>query len=243
MPASPKRISTGNFDDDLPGIKTATWIIEVVIERLDIKQQVLANVGSTARRARSSPATPAASRSRHRAGRSDDFRKHFCGTHFFNPPRYLPLLEPIPGPDTDPAVLDFPGGLWPAYPRQGHRALPGHARLHRQPHRRVRHHGPLPPRGGDGPHRGGSGPPHRSRAGPPEERHLPHRRRGGPRHACESGAGREGQLPQRRAERSLRIPATCGKWWRRTCSAARPARASSSRTAHSPKGRHPSRST
>jgi len=102
------RISTGNFNDDLPKIKDCDWIIEVVIERLDIKQQVLANVekyrtpGTLITTNTSGIPINAIS-----AGRSDDFRKHFCGTHFFNPPRYLPLLEIIPGPDTDPAVLAF----------------------------------------------------------------------------------------------------------------------------------------
>lgn len=102
------RISTGNFDDDLPRIKDCDWIIEVVIERLDIKQQLLEKVekyrtpGTLITTNTSGIPIHAIS-----AGRSDDFRKHFCGTHFFNPPRYLPLLELIPGPDTDPAVLDF----------------------------------------------------------------------------------------------------------------------------------------
>ncbi|MFN8352044.1 MAG: 3-hydroxyacyl-CoA dehydrogenase NAD-binding domain-containing protein [Flavobacteriales bacterium] len=103
-----KRISTGNFDDDLPRIKDCDWIIEVVIERLDIKQQVLANVEK-----HRTPGTLITTNTSGipihaiAQGRSDDFRRHFCGTHFFNPPRYLPLLELIPGPDTDPAVLDF----------------------------------------------------------------------------------------------------------------------------------------
>jgi 3-hydroxyacyl-CoA dehydrogenase len=103
-----KRISTGNFDDDLPKITDCDWIIEVVIERLDIKQQVLANVEKYR-----TPGTLITSNTSGipihaiAQGRSDDFRKHFCGTHFFNPPRYLPLLELIPGPDTDPAVLAF----------------------------------------------------------------------------------------------------------------------------------------
>lgn len=103
-----KRISTGNFDDDLPKIKDCDWIIEVVVERLDIKQQLLANVekyrtpGTLITTNTSGIPIHAIS-----TGRSDDFRRHFCGTHFFNPPRYLPLLELIPGPDTDPAVLAF----------------------------------------------------------------------------------------------------------------------------------------
>ena len=103
-----KRISTGNFDDDLPKIKDCDWIIEVVVERLDIKQQLLEKVekfrtpGTLITTNTSGIPINAIAQ-----GRSDDFRKHFCGTHFFNPPRYLPLLELIPGPDTDPAVLAF----------------------------------------------------------------------------------------------------------------------------------------
>ncbi|MCC6939466.1 MAG: enoyl-CoA hydratase/isomerase family protein [Flavobacteriales bacterium] len=103
-----KRISTGNFDDDLPKIKDCDWIIEVVIERLDIKQQVLANVEKYR-----TPGTLITTNTSGipihaiAEGRSEDFKKHFCGTHFFNPPRYLQLLEIIPGPGTDPAVLSF----------------------------------------------------------------------------------------------------------------------------------------
>jgi len=102
------RIRTGNFDDDLPKIKDCDWIIEVVIERLDIKQQVLANVEKYR-----TPGTLITTNTSGipihaiAEGRSDDFKKHFCGTHFFNPPRYLQLLEIIPGPGTDPAVLSF----------------------------------------------------------------------------------------------------------------------------------------
>jgi 3-hydroxyacyl-CoA dehydrogenase len=103
-----KRISTGNFDDDLPKIKDCDWVIEVVVERLEIKQQVLSNVEKH-RKPGTLITTNTSGIPIHAIaeGRSDDFRKHFCGTHFFNPPRYLPLLELIPGPDTDPAVLRF----------------------------------------------------------------------------------------------------------------------------------------
>lgn len=103
-----KRITTGNFEDDLQRIKDCDWVIEVVVERLDIKQQVLANVekyrtpGTLITTNTSGIPIHAIAQ-----GRSEDFRKHFCGTHFFNPPRYLPLLELIPGPDTDPAVMAF----------------------------------------------------------------------------------------------------------------------------------------
>jgi 3-hydroxyacyl-CoA dehydrogenase len=102
------RISTGNFDDDLSKIATCDWVIEVVIERLDIKQQVFANVEKYRK-----PGTLITSNTSGipihlmLEGRSEDFQKHFCGTHFFNPPRYLKLLELIPTPKTDPAVMTF----------------------------------------------------------------------------------------------------------------------------------------
>lgn len=102
------RISTGNFDDDLSKIASCDWVIEVVIERLDIKQQVFANVEKYRK-----PGTLITSNTSGipihlmLEGRSEDFQKHFCGTHFFNPPRYLKLLELIPTPKTDPEVMTF----------------------------------------------------------------------------------------------------------------------------------------
>jgi len=102
------RITTGNFDDDLDKISKSDWIIEVVIERLDIKQQVFENVEK-----HRTPGTLITSNTSgipiHTMleGRSEDFQKHFCGTHFFNPPRYLKLLEIIPSPKTDQSVIDF----------------------------------------------------------------------------------------------------------------------------------------
>lgn len=102
------RITTGNFDDDMEKIADCDWVIEVVVERLDIKQQVFEKVEKYRK-----PGTLITSNTSGipiammNEGRSEDFRKHFCGTHFFNPPRYLRLLEIIPGPDTDPAVIDF----------------------------------------------------------------------------------------------------------------------------------------
>ncbi len=102
------RITTGNFDDDMSKIADVDWIIEVVVERLDIKQTVFEQVEKHRK-----PGTLITSNTSGipihlmNKGRSEDFRKHFCGTHFFNPPRYLILLELIPGPDTAPEVLDF----------------------------------------------------------------------------------------------------------------------------------------
>ncbi|OQP47782.1 3-hydroxyacyl-CoA dehydrogenase [Niastella yeongjuensis] len=103
-----KKITTGNFTDNLSAISGCDWIIEVVVERLDIKQQIFAEVEKYR-----TPGTLITSNTSGipihlmAEGRSDDFKKHFCGTHFFNPPRYLRLLEIIPTPHTDAAVVDF----------------------------------------------------------------------------------------------------------------------------------------
>jgi len=103
-----KKIKTGNFTDNMKDIASYDWIIEVVVERLDIKQSVFTEVEKYR-----TPGTLITSNTSGipihlmTAGRSDDFKKHFCGTHFFNPPRYLRLLEIIPTPDTDPAVTSF----------------------------------------------------------------------------------------------------------------------------------------
>ncbi len=102
------RIEVGNFTDDMPRIKDCDWVIEVVVERLDIKQKVFEQV-DTHRRKGSLVTTNTSGIPIHliAEGRSDDFRAHFCGTHFFNPPRYLRLFEIIPGSDTKQEVLDF----------------------------------------------------------------------------------------------------------------------------------------
>ncbi|WP_190277320.1 3-hydroxyacyl-CoA dehydrogenase/enoyl-CoA hydratase family protein [Taibaiella lutea] len=103
-----KRISTGNFDDDMPKIKDCDWVIEVVIERLDIKKQVFEKVEQF-RKPGSLITSNTSGIPIHlmAEGRSEDFKKHFCGTHFFNPPRYLKLLEIIPTADTSSEVIDF----------------------------------------------------------------------------------------------------------------------------------------
>ncbi|MCT4250041.1 3-hydroxyacyl-CoA dehydrogenase/enoyl-CoA hydratase family protein [Elizabethkingia anophelis] len=108
---SPKfvsRITAGNFDDDLEKIKNTDWIIEVVVERLDIKKSVYEKIEKYRK-----PGTLVSSNTSGIPihflieGRSDDFKKYFAGTHFFNPVRYLPLLEIIPTPETDPDIVNF----------------------------------------------------------------------------------------------------------------------------------------
>ncbi|MDN4165600.1 3-hydroxyacyl-CoA dehydrogenase/enoyl-CoA hydratase family protein [Cytophagales bacterium LB-30] len=102
------RISLGNFDDNMKDIKDYDWVIEVVVENLDIKKKVFEQVEKHRK-----PGTLITSNTSGipihlmLEGRSDDFQNHFCGTHFFNPPRYLKLLEIIPTPKTDQSVVDF----------------------------------------------------------------------------------------------------------------------------------------
>ncbi|NMH26217.1 3-hydroxyacyl-CoA dehydrogenase/enoyl-CoA hydratase family protein [Flavobacterium solisilvae] len=102
------RITTGNTTDDMSKIATCDWIIEVVVERLDIKKLVFEQIDKFRK-----PGTLVTSNTSGipikfmSEGRSDDFQAHFCGTHFFNPARYLKLFEIIPGPKTSQEVLDF----------------------------------------------------------------------------------------------------------------------------------------
>lgn len=103
-----QHVTTGNFSDNMQDIADADWIIEVVVEKLDIKQQIFEAVEKFRK-----PGSLVTSNTSGipiqlmAEGRSDDFKKHFCGTHFFNPPRYLRLLEIIPTPYTDKEVISF----------------------------------------------------------------------------------------------------------------------------------------
>lgn len=105
------RITTGNLEDDIAKVSKVDWIIEVVVERLDIKKQVFENLEK-----HRTPGTLITSNTSGipikfmSEGRSEDFQKHFCGTHFFNPARYLKLFEIIPGSKTSSEVLDFLNG-------------------------------------------------------------------------------------------------------------------------------------
>ncbi|MFT6147612.1 MAG: 3-hydroxyacyl-CoA dehydrogenase [Saprospiraceae bacterium] len=102
------RIQTGNFDDDFDKIKDADWIIEVILENLDIKKSLFERVDKV-RKKGSLITSNTSSIPIHlmAEGRSEDFKAHFTGTHFFNPPRYMRLFEVIPTPDTSKEVVDF----------------------------------------------------------------------------------------------------------------------------------------
>ncbi|WP_186462494.1 3-hydroxyacyl-CoA dehydrogenase/enoyl-CoA hydratase family protein [Pedobacter suwonensis] len=102
------KIKTGNFEDDMSKIAAYDWVIEVVVENLDIKKKVFEQVEQFRK-----PGTLVTSNTSGipihlmAEGRSEDFKSHFCGTHFFNPPRYLKLLEIIPTPHTKQEIVDF----------------------------------------------------------------------------------------------------------------------------------------
>ncbi|MBI1224171.1 MAG: 3-hydroxyacyl-CoA dehydrogenase [Bacteroidetes bacterium] len=102
------RITSGNFEDDFPKIKDYDWVIEVVVERLDIKRQIFEKVDQFRKKGTLVTSnTSGIPIHMMLEGRSDDFRAHFCGTHFFNPPRYMRLLEIIPTSETSQDVVDF----------------------------------------------------------------------------------------------------------------------------------------
>ncbi|MDY0004955.1 MAG: 3-hydroxyacyl-CoA dehydrogenase NAD-binding domain-containing protein, partial [Polyangia bacterium] len=101
-------ITLGNFDDDLPKIKDCDWIIEVVVERMDIKQQLLAKVAKHRKKSCIvSSNTSGLSIQKMVEGLPEEFQQHWLGTHFFNPVRHMKLLELIPHPKTKPEVKAF----------------------------------------------------------------------------------------------------------------------------------------
>lgn len=107
-PQFASRIKTGNLEDDLKKIADVDWIIEVVVERLDIKQKVFEQIEQFRK-----PGTLITSNTSGipikfmNDGRSEDFKQHFAVTHFFNPPRYLKLFEVVPGPQCKKEVTEF----------------------------------------------------------------------------------------------------------------------------------------
>jgi 3-hydroxyacyl-CoA dehydrogenase len=106
-PALAAKVAIGNFDDDLPRCKDADWIIEVVAENLEIKKNLLSRVAQLRKPgAIVTTNTSGLPVQTIAEGMTEEFQQHWAGTHFFNPPRYLKLVELIPGPKTSPEVLD-----------------------------------------------------------------------------------------------------------------------------------------
>src|SRR5919201_3081348 len=106
-PRRAQRIRLGNFEDHFDRVSAADWVVEAIVERLEPKQELFARVEKAAAAdaivSSNTSGIPLASIA---AGRSEGFRRRFLGTHFFNPPRYLKLLELIPTADTDPELVE-----------------------------------------------------------------------------------------------------------------------------------------
>ncbi|HJW61667.1 MAG TPA: 3-hydroxyacyl-CoA dehydrogenase NAD-binding domain-containing protein, partial [Actinomycetota bacterium] len=106
-PRLAERIRLGTFEEDFDRVADADWVVEAIVERLEPKQELLARVEKVAAPdAVVSSNTSGLPLAMVAEGRSQDFRRRFCGTHFFNPPRYLKLVELIRTADTDPEVLE-----------------------------------------------------------------------------------------------------------------------------------------
>ena len=174
-------VTTGGFDTDFGVLATVDWIIEAVVERIDVKRALLERVDAVR-----GPGTIVSSNTSGMSiaalaeGRSADFRRHWLGTHFFNPPRYLRLLEIVPTSSTEPAVVDHLSEFADHRLGKGIVVATGHAQLHRQPHRPVRRGGDASGAGDRGLHHRGDRRHHGARDRPSEERDVPH---DGPRRA------------------------------------------------------------
>jgi len=107
-PDAASLITTGAFDDGLPKLAAVDWILEAIVEEIGVKRPLLERVDAVRKGATivssNTSGIPIAALAE---GRSRDFSRHFLGTHFFNPPRYLHLVEIVPGPDTEPVVVDY----------------------------------------------------------------------------------------------------------------------------------------
>ena len=173
-------VTTGNFDDDPAKIADCDWIVEAVTENLGIKRALYDRViPYRAPGAIVSTNTSGIPLAQIAEGYPEEFRQHFLGTHFFNPPRYLHLVEIIPGPETRPEILDVHRGFLRPPSRQRRGALQGHAELHRQPNRRFLRRYRAAADCGARSHDRGSGCAHRAADRASQERQLPaarHRR-------------------------------------------------------------------
>ena len=138
--ASARLITPGNFEDDLAGLKECDWIIEAVTEDLAIKQALLAkiapHVGAQSVVTTNTSGLPVASIA---ANAPAEFRRRWFGTHFFNPPRYMRLLEIIPTTESRPGLRCNHRRVRRPAAGQVHRLCAGHTELHRQPHRSLLH--------------------------------------------------------------------------------------------------------
>ena len=126
-----ENIRLGNFEDGFERLKEADWILEAIIEKLEAKQELMARLEQVVKdKAIISSNTSGIPLSKIAEGRSESYRRRFLGTHFFNPPRYLKLLEIIPTADTDPEVVEYMRTFGGASTGQGGRDRERYAQLH-----------------------------------------------------------------------------------------------------------------
>lgn len=112
MPEWAERITPGNFEDHLDWISHADWVCEVIVERMDVKKEMMSKIEKVRKSGTIvSSNTSGLPISKIGEDCSDDLQRHFLGTHFFNPPRYMKLLEIIPTEDTSPEVVEYMTGF------------------------------------------------------------------------------------------------------------------------------------
>ncbi len=174
-PSFARLVEVGNTEDDLEKLASCDLVVEAIIEKMEHKRALFERVEKVI-----GPDTVIASNtsglriSEMMEGRSESFKKRFLVMHFFNPVRYMKLLELVVGPDTDPAVLERVRKFGVDVLGRDRRRQ-GHAELRRQPHRHARHARHDPPDDRGRPRPGGRRRHHRIADGPPQERELPHR--------------------------------------------------------------------
>ena len=179
-----KLITTGNFADDIAKLNDCDLVIEAVVENLEIKHKLFAEVEKHRK--------PGAVIASNTSGIpidsiaepfSDDFKQHFVGIHFFNPPRYMKLVEVIPGTKTSGEIACQDLRLSGPAARQGRRSGKGPAKFYRQPHRHIRHDGDGPRDDRDGLHADRDRSDHRQSDRPRVIRDISHHRPRRPRRA------------------------------------------------------------
>ena len=177
IPAYASYIEAGNFDDDVKRLRECDWVIEVVVEKMEIKKRLFSEKVAPNLKEGAILSTNTSGLSVNEMAESlpEAVRKNFLVTHFFNPPRYMRLLEVVPNKYTDPDVVRFMAGFIAEAPREGDRPRQGHTEFHRQPGRRLFHLQQHAAYDRDGHDSGRRGCRFRARHCPPEKRHLPHR--------------------------------------------------------------------
>lgn len=134
VPGLADNVTTGNLEDNLDRVGKADWIVEAIVEQLELKRQIMARIEAVRKPGSIVSTNTSGIPIREiAAGRSTDFKAHFLGTHFFNPPRYLRLLEIIPTAETRPEIVEFMKQFGARTLGKGVVVCNGYAEFYRQP--------------------------------------------------------------------------------------------------------------